>query len=475
MYQEDAAAMREQLNGAFCLIGNSATASTDLGVTPFARRYPNLGTHANVANTILQRQFILHINVLWAIAVTSAIAFVSIVLSRSRTGTVRTFYELIYVVVPIGVVILLMVLFKIYITISPLLFIVIVTYVGNLVLNFLITEKDRSTLRRGFNAYVAPEVVSEIVKNPSLLALGGSTKHITALFSDVRTFSGFTEQISREEGEPYGAARLVAILNGYLGTLSDVIMDNRGTIDKYIGDEIVAFFGAPIDNPDNAFDACVAAIRMKQAEARYNSEHAAELPLHPVTQTPFLLKSRVGINTGDMVVGNMGTEKKLNYTIMGNNVNLASRLEGTNKAYDSWIIASESTWREADSGAHAGVLVARQLDCVKVINVETPVQIYSITGLRSELPEAQIEAAELFNQGMALYLKGRETPHEPKNPDDFRAAIRCFEQAYRCYHTTDAQDGQYVSTEQKMILRCEAFLAHGTGPVWDGVYTMTSK
>ena len=326
-----------------------------------------------------------------------------------------------------------------------------------------------------FKITLQNQVVSQIVKNPEKLRLGGVNTRLTALFSDVRKFSGFTECVNREEGEEHGAERLVAILNDYLGLLSNAIMSQKGTIDKYVGDEIVSFFGAPVANPDNAFDACVAGIRMKQAEDIYNTEHAAELPIHPKTGTPFLLKSRVGLNTGDMVVGNMGTEKKLNYTVMGNNVNLASRLEGTNKEYDSWIIASESTWNDANRGENEGKLIARQLDCVKVINVEKPVQIYSIVGLRSELSAAEIEASDIFNSAMEFYLKGRETPDQPKNPDDFKKAIELFEKAYNCFHTSDPQDPGFISMEKKMILRCNEYLKNGIPKIWDGVYTMTTK
>ena len=189
-----------------------------------------------------------------------------------------------------------------------------------------------------------------------------------------------------------------------VGVLSDAIMNCHGTIDKYVGDEIVSFFGAPVDDPLNAYNACIAGIRMKQAEVIYNEEHKDELPIHPITHTPFLLKSRVGINTGDMVVGNMGTQKKLNYTVMGNNVNLASRLEGTNKAYDSWIMCSESTWLEANSGQTEGLLAARQLDCVRVINVEKPVQIYSIAGLKSELKKPLRVWVSLSRRWRSWYL-----------------------------------------------------------------------
>ncbi|MCR5291059.1 MAG: CHASE2 domain-containing protein [Treponema sp.] len=482
IYQEDFAAMHDVLAGAYCFLGNSATGSTDMGVTPFVNGYANLGTHGNVANTILQQDFITEYSTYWGVLFACLCIFIALLRFNSVSKAIQNLFGLMYIFIPTAVIVILMVTKRIYIPLTTPLFIVVVTYLSEFTYNFIMTEKDKNTLRRGFDAYVAPEVVGEIIKNPSLLGLGGVNKRITALFSDVKTFSGFTECVNQEEGESHGAVRLVEILNGYLGALSDAIMDNHGTIDKYVGDEIVSFFGAPIDNPDNAYDACVAAIRMKEAEDRYNEEHVQELPINPRTKTPFLLKSRVGLNTGDMVVGNMGTEKKLNYTIMGNNVNLASRLEGTNKAYDSWIMVSESTWNDANAGVHAGELVARQLDCVKVINVEKPVQIYSIAGLRKEMTAAQIESAELFNQGMDWYLRGREDPQGIKDVEDFRKAAAFFKKAYDCYHRLEEQDKNFISTERKMFERCKIYIDNGLPldekgkPVkWDGVYTMTSK
>ena len=249
-------------------------------------------------------------------------------------------------------------------------------------------------------------------------------------------------------------------------------MDAGGTIDKYVGDEIVSFFGAPIPDENNAFNACVAGIRMLQAERRYNEENAYRLPTikdknGADTGKPFFLHSRVGLNTGSMVVGNMGTDKKLNYTIMGNNVNLASRLEGTNKVYGSWIMVSESTWLAADSGVNKGRLVARAFDAVRVINVKKPVRIYNIIGLRDELSASQIEATDVFNQGMEWYMKGSDTPNEPKDIADLKKAREFYVRAAELY--PDDKSSEYF------ISRCDEFIAEGLPSVWDGVFTMKTK
>ncbi|MCI6443210.1 CHASE2 domain-containing protein [Treponema sp.] len=466
-YLKDEEILRSAIKNSVCFIGNCATSSTDLGVTPFIKRYANLGTHANVANTILQQDFITEIDVLWGIAVCFCLILVILLLTINMSPSWKNVFGIIYIIVPAAMFVILMIVFKIYIPAVVPFVMCAMIFITEVTINFRTVNADKKFLQSTFGAYVAPAVVNEIIKNPDTAKLGGENKNITALFSDVKTFSGFTEVINDEEGEGNGATRLVSILNEYLGALSDAIMSCHGTIDKYVGDEIVSFFGAPIDDPENAYHACLAGIRMLQAEAKYNEENKSKLPIIKETGEPFYLHSRVGINTGNMVVGNMGTSKKLNYTIMGNNVNLASRLEGTNKVYNSWIICSDTTWQAADSGIHKGELIARKLDYVRVVNVNKPVQIHNILGLKSEMDPAQVEAAALFNEGMRYYLMGSDTPEVKKNVEELKTAYAYFKKAKECYPA----DG----SSEVFLKRCSMYIKKGVPAIWDGVYTMTSK
>lgn len=452
---------------AFCILGHTASSTTDLGTTPFERAYMNVGTHANVYNTIMNQNFIYPIEWGWAIVIITILAFLLIVIPAGKRALVQNLTGISLVLLSLFIPFALMIGFNVYIPALCAFLIAFSSYIGMTIYRFATSEKDKKFLQTTFGAYVAPAVVDQIVKNPALASLGGKSDNLTALFSDVKSFSAFTEIINNEEGEDKGAERLVAILNDYLGVLSDAIMDNNGTIDKYVGDEIVSFFGAPVHDENNAFDACVAGIRMLQAENRFNEENKNRLPVNPATGETFFLHSRVGLNTGNMVVGNMGTEKKLNYTIMGNNVNLASRLEGTNKVYGSWIMCSESTWLAANSGDNEGKLVARKLDCVRVINVKRPVGIYSIIGLRSELSEKRIRATELFNEGMDWYLKGIENPTAPKDINDLKQAYALYKQSAELYPKDESS--------KVFMERCEDFIKNGLPKVWDGVYTMKSK
>ena len=441
-YVDNFATLKTAYNGSFCIIGNAATGTTDLGATPFSRSYQNVGTHANVFNTIMQQDFITPISWLWGVLLAVAVILLVTLLTRNKTSGRQSMYGVIYVFGPIVLLMLLMVSLGIYIPILAPSLIVILTYVSETLFHFITSEKDKNFLRRAFSTYLSKDVVNVIVKDPSKLSLGGVDKHITALFSDVRSFSSFSEMVS--------PTKLVSVLNVYLGRLSDSIMENHGTIDKYIGDEIVSFFGAPLDIPDHAYCACLAGIRMKQVEALYNKEHLASGDI------PRELESRVGINTGNMVVGNMGTDLKMNYTIMGNDVNLASRLEGVNKIYHSWILASEQTWNEANSGEHEGVLLARRFDRVRVVGINKPVQLYNIIGVKNEISEEQKQSVEIFHEALDTYLNR-----------DFMKAGKLFLEANKCY----------PSDESSLVFasRCKAYNEQGVAKDWDGIINMTSK
>ena len=267
-------------------------------------------------------------------------------------------------------------------------------------------------------------------------------KNLTAIFTDIKGFSTISERVT--------PTQLVSFLNKYLTLFSDIILEQQGTIDKYEGDAIVGFFGAPISFEDHAWRACYSAIRMKQAEKIFNKE---------MTEAGIIsseINTRIGINTGAMVVGNMGTDKKMNYTMMGNAVNLAARLEGVNKVYHTWILVSESTWDAANSGENSGKMIARRLDKVRVIGINTPVQLYNIVGFTEELPKEEIDSVEIFHKGLDLYLA-----------KDFANAKKFFDEA----------DTMFPQDEVSKIFseRCEEKIKTGVPDNWDGVMSMTSK
>jgi len=441
-YNEDFWDMESVYKNAFCIIGHTASASTDLGTTPFENNYANIGTHANVYNTIMTKSFITPLPTWVGLVIASFLMFFIVLYAGNKRATVFNLLNILGIITIILAGTIPFIFYNLYIEIMAPILIMVLGYIGTTIMRFLSSEKDKTFLRRAFSTFLSEDVVDILVKDPNLLKLGGEEKNITAVFTDIKGFSTFAETVT--------PTQLVSFLNRYLTLLSDVILENRGTIDKYEGDAIIAFFGAPISSNEHAWQACISAVRMKQAEHEFNQEMLS-LGLIP---TP--INTRIGINTGDMVVGNMGTDQKMNYTMMGNNVNLAARLEGVNKVYKSWILVSEATWNEANSGEHEGILLARRLDKVRVVGINTPVQLYNIIGVKSELSKEVIESVNLFHEGMDFYLKkdfinaGKRFYGAQKlNPDDETASV--------------------------FIERCKQLHKSGVPENWDGIINMTSK
>lgn len=442
LFEQYMSEMKKSYKDSFCILGNNASSTADNGTTPFVRSYPNVGTHANVFNTIIQQNFITPLSWLWGMFAAAAASFLVMLFTRGQSDAKQNIAGGICAAGIIVLMILLMVAAGWYIPLVASSLFIITEYIAEIIIRFTSNEKEKRFLRQAFSAYLSKEVVNEIVDNPEKLTLSGEDKHITALFTDIKSFSSFSEMVI--------PSKLVSILNEYLGLLSDIILEYGGTIDKYIGDEIVSFFGAPLDFPDHAYRACCTGIRMKQAEKMYNEKHLADRDI------PRELETRIGINTGNMVVGNMGTSMKMNYTIMGNDVNLASRLEGVNKIYRSWILVSEQTWNEANSGEHVGELVSRRLDKVRVVGISRPVQLYNILGFKNEMPAERLAEIDAFHEALDRYLMR-----------DFKTAGKMFMDANRMNPDDSAA---LVFAD-----RCRNYMEQGVSDNWDGVMNMTTK
>jgi adenylate cyclase len=297
-------------------------------------------------------------------------------------------------------------------------------------------------------------------RNALQLKLGGEKREMTAIFTDVRSFSTISEAL----GDP---AQLVELLNFYLTRMSNIILDNEGTIDKYEGDAIIAFFGAPIRLSNHASLACRTAVTMKKAESRINREAleqglvtskviealAAKKIINGIDD-PSLLFTRFGINTRDMVVGNMGTPSKMDYTIMGNAVNLAARLEGVNKQYDTGgILISEYTRKHIGDD-----FILRPLSRVRVVGINTPLRLYELLDITIGAPAELTAMVKSWEQGFDFYEKR-----------DFSAAMNIFETIYR--------NNSAGLTAKKYIDRCIKYIAAPPEEaVWDnGVDNLFEK
>jgi adenylate cyclase len=256
---------------------------------------------------------------------------------------------------------------------------------------FVIADKDRWFLRKSFAFYLAPAIIEEMIALNKLPALGGETRNVTVFFSDITAFSSISENLT--------PTHLVALMNQYFSTMTDIIQDHGGFVDKYIGDAIVAVFGAPFDDKDHATSAVRAALRCCERLSELN--HA--LP----TLRGRTLEHRIGLHSGGVLVGNIGSPKRFNYTVMGDAVNLASRLQGANKFFGTSIIASENTFYRARS-----VCAWRELDVVRVQGRAEPVKVYEPLARRGEETSIWIAA---YADGLARW-----------RAQDFGGCIECL-------------------------------------------------
>lgn len=447
-------------DGAYCILGLTASSTTDLGATPFRKQYENVGLHASLMNTILEKDFITPLSWIWGLLI-SLVLFASTFIVPDKRQKLKNVYGFFVVITGILLFFVLFVFFGIYIPSVVSIIFLVCTYIFGVVYRYVSSEKEKKFITNAFSQCLAPDVVHELIANPSSFKLGGDTINMTAIFTDIQKFSAFSELLN--------ASQLVALLNYYLTKMSDIIMDEKGTVDKYEGDAIIALVGAPKILPDHAFKACSAAIRMKKAESIMNKEILAvaskdkpenmDQNLYDafkiMVQNKKFIVTRIGINTGEMVAGYMGSEKKKNYTMMGNNVNLASRLEGVNKAYASYILCSERSYDEANMGDNKGKIIFRRLDRVRVVNIKTPVQLYNVIGFSDEVTDDHKREIEVFHCALEKYLAR-----------DFINAGKLFLEANSIYK----DDTAIIFAE-----RCKKYIENGVTEDWDGVLNMTSK
>jgi adenylate cyclase len=417
------------------LVGASATGIGDLRVTPFGGLdFPGVEIHANLIDNILNRQFLkrsgkealtdLFFILLFGIPLGFWLAVVQPRWMALGFALLIPFAAIVYFAFLHG---------------SWLNFIVpaLFTLVPNVSLvalyRVLIEEQEKRKVRGAFQQYVSPEVIRRLLADPERVKPRKS--EITILFSDVRGFTSISESLDAQE--------LADLLNGYLTEMTRIIFRNQGTLDKYIGDAVMALWGAPFDEPDHATRACEAALSMLARLAELQKEWRAQG--RPV------MDIGVGINTGVASVGNMGSSLRYGYTAMGDSVNLASRLEGLNKEYGTRIIISDSTYKVLRSDR----VLVRELDMIRVKGKLLPVTIYEVLDAEA-LGGKGKELVELFARGQQAY-KLR----------DWRAAGQAFEQVLDRW----PDDGP----ARIFLRRCEEYLAEEPEADWDGVYVMKHK
>jgi len=300
---------------------------------------------------------------------------------------------------------------------------------------FIEERQQRSFIENAFGQYLSPDVIEALVDDPDKLSLGGEEREMTAYFSDIQGFSTISESLTPDE--------LVQLLNMYLTAMCNIISEYNGTVDKFEGDAIIAFWGAPLDQPDHAKLSCFATVDMQKA--------LDELRLEWIKQGYPPVLTRMGINSGKMVVGNMGSETRMDYTIMGDAVNLAARLEGANKFYKNFSMISDSTYDQAKEA-----IDVRELDTMRVVGKNEPITVYDLLAKKGETSGQKADVVAQYLKGLDLYKQRNYTD-----------SIAEFEKVLQI----DPKDGPSIT----YIGRCNTFLENPPEDDWDGVFTHTEK
>ena len=352
---------QEDLSGAIILVGATAAGIHDIHVSPFGPLYPGVEIHANIMESILQNDFLMRpewLRILDLLMIAVSGLLLGLVSQKYKAYGAATFL----VIGMLGYLAFDFYLFTqkgLWVnTVYPI-FTQIFVYSGLALYHFGFEQREKRFIKGAFSQYMAPTVVNQLVENPGLLKLGGERQVITAFFSDVAGFSSLSEKLEPE--------KLVNLLNEYLTAMTDIVLKYEGTVDKFEGDAIIAFFGAPLVFNDHALRTCLVSVEMQECLDSMRTEWRAQ-------GEPELFM-RIGINTGPAVVGNMGSKTRMDYTMMGDSVNLAARLEGVNKHYKTSTMISESTYEQAKDG-----IEARELDLIRVVGKLEPVKIYELLG-----------------------------------------------------------------------------------------------
>jgi len=315
---------------------------------------------------------------------------------------------------------------------------IIFCYFGTAVYQYLAERQQKAMIKGVFSHYISAAVVNELVNNPEKAKLGGDRRELTVFFSDIAGFTTISEQF---HGRPEG---LVELLNEYLDEMTGIILKYGGTLDKYEGDAIMAFWGAPIPQKDHALRTCRASLEMQR-------RLAAMRPKWKKEGKP-AMEVRCGVNTGVMIVGNMGGKDRFDYTVIGDSVNLASRLEGANKQYGSDIMISDMTFQHVKDK-----VIVRELDLIQVKGKTEPVKVWELLGMSDlQMTDQQKESLDIYRQGLDLYRQR-----------NWQEAIGYFNQAYqldpRCH------------VAQIYAQRAELYQLNPPPDDWNGVFVMTTK
>lgn len=430
----------EEFKNKIVIVGASATGVEDLKPTSMELQMPGVMLHASVISNVLHKDF-LHVI---PKEQTRLIIYIGTILLGFL---ILAFRHLIFqVLIPVAAAVIYVgIAFSVFeknivIDMVPPLVSIVAVWLGSFTYLYFSEGRDKRKVRKMLGQYVSPAVLTELEGSTGdfIKAEVGTKEHLSILFSDVRGFTTMSENLPAE--------KVVEILNRYLSGMVDIIFLNQGTLDKFIGDAIMAFWGAPIKVSNHATLAVKAAIEMTRGLETVNIEFAEKD--YPQ------LRVGIGVHTGDVILGNIGSEKKLDYTVIGDHVNLTSRLEGLTKSYGCEVLITESTYDELEEG-----FPCRVVDNVRVKGKVEPIRIYSVLGLNSDSEEDLKLKRKICNYSEVAF-----SHYMNRN---FEEALKMFSRL-KGFLKED-------SVSEIFIERCHAYIEEPPEDNWDGVFTMTTK
>ena len=372
----------ETFKGKIVFIGGSAPGILDLRPTPFSPVCPGVEILATALDNLLHKDFI---RIPSPLVLFFFIGSLSLITAIGASIMKKIWMTIPFAVFCLGLLACMTSLafgWSYWLEFVAPGFAVVLSFTTAMVLNYSFEGRQKRFIKTVFRHYLSPDVIDRVLDDPSLLRLGGEKRIITSFFSDVAGFTSISESLTPEE--------LVHLLNDLLSEMTDIILSYGGTLDKYEGDAIIAFWNAPLDQPDHAVRACRAALdcqkRLEELRPQFAQKSGHELYM------------RVGLNSGPAVVGNMGSHSRFDYTAMGDTINMASRLEGACKHYSVPILVGDTTFQMAKEA-----IAAREVDLIRVVGKSKPERVYQILEEKSQVSPGVLENVETFHQALELY------------------------------------------------------------------------
>lgn len=432
--------------GRMVLIGTSAAGLLDLKATPVARSMPGVEVHAQLLETILEGRGLNRPNfALGAEIILLLITSILIIIFVPLLGAKWTLAIGAFIEAPLfGGAWYAYTAHSMLIDVAYPAMAAMAIYLMLTAINYLHGETEKRRIRTAFSRYLSPELVARLAQTPSELKLGGEQKEMSLLFTDIHGFTGISEN--------YEAVDLTNLVNAIFTPLTHAIFEGGGTVDKYMGDSIMAFWNAPLDDPDHARHACLSALEMQRRIPVLNETLALQAETRGIAFRP--VKLGIGINTGDCCVGNMGSDLRFDYSVLGDTVNIAARLEGQTRAYKVHNVIGETTWQLVPEFAFL------ELDLVTVLGKTTPVRIFTLLGDHTFAMTSEFKMLKSAHDDMLSAYRSQS----------WAAALTALQEARNLAADMDLA-GMYDMYEERIA----ALQATPPGPNWNAVYEAKSK